>query len=199
MSITRTLALIACCAGYAGAFDLLDEDLRVGYDWTSTKESFTQGGTTTKTDWDHSNRYLLDWIANPNIPVIGVLFGAGLSYDKRTKSEPSGDVDYSALGVHVQGGVYLSLLTIVRFELLPFVGVGRAKLEEPGISSANGSVTEYGVNLNAVVHIPVLPLCAGATVGYLHSQSSHALGAPVGTVDLKANDITAGIFIGYTF
>jgi hypothetical protein len=197
MFISRTLALLACCAGYAGALDLLDEDLRLGYDWSSTKQTFTSGQNKTTTDWDHANRYVLDWVANPNIPVIGVLFGAGLSYDKRTKSEPGGDADYSAIGAHVHGGVYLSMFTILRFELMPFVGVGRAKFQEPGAGSANGNVAEYGVNLNAVVHTPVLPLCAGVTVGYLHSQSSHDFSGS--TVDLKANDITAGAFVGYSF
>ncbi len=197
MPLSRTLALLACCVGPAAAFDFLQDDLRLGYAWSSTRESSTVNGTTTSGNWDRSSRSVLDWVANPNLPLIGVLFGAGLSYDKRTKSTSAGSVDYSAIGAHVHAGAYLSLFWVLRLELMPFIGVGRDSYQQPGSSASKASVGEYGANLNLALHLPVLPLCAGVGVGYLHSGSSQDL--PGGTVKLKADDITAGAFVGYSF
>ena len=199
MAIIRTCALLTCCAGYAGyasALDVLEDDLRLGYAVTGTKETETIGGTVNHDDWSQSSRWVLDWVANPNIPFIGVLFCAGLSYDHRDRSSSTGDDTYSAYGAHVHAGAYLSFFGILRLELMPFIGVGRAKLQESG-SSANGNVSEYGANLNLAVHPPILPVVAGVGVGYLHSQSSHDFSGT--TVDLKANVATIGAFVGWSF
>jgi hypothetical protein len=197
MSITRTLALLACCVGPAAAFDFIQDDLRLGYAWSSTRETATVNGSSTSQNWDRSSRSVLDWVANPNLPLIGVLFGAGLSYDKRTKSTSAGSIDYSAVGAHVHAGAYLSLFWILRLELMPFVGVGRDDYQAPGVSSSKATVGEYGANLNLVLHLPVLPLCAGVGAGYLHSGSSQDINGT--TVKLKADDITAGAFVGLSF
>ena len=199
MSTARTLALFACCAGLAAALDLTEDDLRVGADWVSRRETAEANGTSTTANWDRASRLTLDWVASPNLPVplIGVLFGAGLSYDKRTKSTNAGSVDYSAVGAHIHAGAYLGLFWILRLELLPFVGIGRDSYQQPGSSSTKATVSEYGANLNLVLHPPLLPLCGGVGVGYLHSGSTQNITG--GDVRLSANDLTVGAFVGYSF
>jgi hypothetical protein len=197
MPISRTLALLACCVGPAAAFDFLQDDLRLGYAVSSTGETATVNGSSSSQNWDHSSRTVLDWVANPNLPLIGVLFGAGLSYDKRSKSTSGGSIDYSAVGAHVQAGAYLSLFWVLRLELMPFIGVGRDNYQVPGASASKATVAEYGANLNVALHLPVLPLCAGVGVGYLHSGSTQDINSV--SVKLKGDDITVGAFVGYSF
>lgn len=197
MPISRTLALLACCVGPLAAFDFIQDDLRLGYAWSGTRETTTANGISTSGNWDRSSRSVLDWVANTNMPLIGVLFGAGLSYDKRSKSTSAGSIDYAAVGAHVHAGAYLSLFWVLRLELMPFIGVGRDSYQVPGQSASKASVGEYGANLNLALHFPVLPLCAGVGVGYLHSGSSQDISG--GAVKLAANDLTAGAFVGYSF
>jgi len=125
-----------------------------------------------------------------------VLYGVGGSYDKRTGNFSGSSDTYTAYGVHAHAGLYLSFW-LARFELLPFVGVGNAKLDVAGVGSDSGHVTEYGANLNFVIFVPVVPLSGGVGVGYLHSESSHSIGGA--TTDLKADNGTVSLFIGYSF
>src|SRR5471030_2897666 len=132
MTIVRTAALIAFCACQASALELFNNDLRLGYTASGTKEDSTTGGVKTSGDWDKSGRVFLDWVGNVNTPIIGVLYGAGVSYDKRTGTFNGSSVEYTAYGAHLHGGAYLSMLGILRLELMPFIGVGNAKFDVTG-------------------------------------------------------------------
>ncbi len=183
-------------------------DIRLGYTLVGTDVDTTVKSGPTKTtvsdSWDRSNRVFLDLLLGVSTPVLGVAFGGGVAGDFKHADSAGGSTDYQAWSGHVMAGPYVKI-AVVRLELLPFVGLGSATLEQEasGQSSSNSAgYFEYGANLNLVATPPAFPLNAGVGVGWLNSSSEHDvnnLGAGSGSYTVEGGNYTISAFIGYHF
>jgi hypothetical protein len=183
------------------ALDVFDfADLRVGASIVGKRNDLTvDDGTTSQTakdGWRRATRVNADWVAGTDLILIGVAYGLGVSVDKRT----SDNLDYQSTIGRVQAGPYVDF-TILQLELLPFAGVGSARIRQEASGGDHDTATslEYGANLNLVAAIS--HLAVGATVGYLKTDSTATLdqGGTATDYEIRGGDYTAGVFVGYRF
>jgi hypothetical protein len=199
MRSTILRSVFAClCAATATATGLPALDLRLGYDVVGTGEDAKANGTTSDFSWNHADRYTLDAVFSSDTPIIGLLAGVGVALDERSKDSNDGTVQDRSYYANVEAGIYGTLVPeLLRVELLPFVGIGRSRLDASSAGVSSGRAEEYGVNLNLVLHVPELPVAAGVGVGLIHTQSNQSLSS--GSYDLHDHDAMVGAFVAVIF
>ena len=195
----RTLLLTLLATTPALALDYFDfADLRVGAAMTGSSHEVTTSGTTSgtaKEKWDQSTRVSADWVAGTDLILVGIAYGLGVVYDKRS----SDALGYDTTIARVQAGPYVDI-ALLQLELLPTLGVGSAKVKAKASDQEDRtSSLEYGVNLNAVVAFS--HLAVGATVGYLKTDSTATFdnGGSATDYEISGGDYLAGVFVGYRF
>lgn len=200
MRIPSVLLAAALAPAALPALELFDfADLRVGASVVGRSAEVTSKSSSTKTtakeSWDKASRINADLVAGTDLVLIGIAYGGGVSFDKRTSNTVTSDTTVGRL----QAGPYVDF-AIFQLELLPFVGVGTTRLKDEATGS-DGKATdlEYGANVNLVAAIS--HAVVGASVGYLKVDSTASLdnGGTAYDYSVSGGDYTAGAFVGYRF
>jgi hypothetical protein len=183
----RPLILLACATSLSAAvLPVADLDLRVGAGFRGRDVDVTSGGGENEGEWDRSGRYFAEALLAPFPGVVG-RFLVGV---KAVADRSEGDAgDYDVLGVQGEIGYGLTVVPLLRIELLPYVGAGRATLDN-GVDRDEADSLEYGANLNAVLTAPG-GLQAGAGVGWARSRSEHGL------ADVDQSGPVGALFVGF--
>jgi len=186
--LLATVALLATSAlpAAAAVLPIADLDLRLGAGLRGRDVAITSGGIEDEGEWDRSGRYFAEALLAPFPGALGRLL-AGI---KAVADRSEGDgTDYEVLGLQAEVGYGLTVIPFLRIELLPYIGIGRATLDD-GVEADDASSLEYGANLNAVLTSGG-GFQIGAGVGWARSQSEHGL------ADVDQSGPVGAVFVGY--
>ncbi|MCF7816986.1 MAG: hypothetical protein K9M54_03800 [Kiritimatiellales bacterium] len=89
------------------------------------------------------------WGANES--TIGGVLGGGVFFTENRGKDGIDEVNLSAIGAMIQGGVAAKAGDILIFEITPFVGLGVAEQEITGMTDGRGGYVMYGIKGGAFV------------------------------------------------
>jgi hypothetical protein len=179
-----------------GSLSALDVDLRLGWGLRSNSTDFSSGGVSSTENWDSSNRISGGAVVQAMPALTGAwLVGARVVMDLSSIDDATlGNSDYTNTAIHIQGGYGFLVTPLVRLEILPYLGLGYAKLDTDNAGSGSASSLEFGIDLNGAVTLPG-GLQLGAGIGYAATSASPSIDS--GTVDIDQSGVVGSIFIGY--
>lgn len=135
-----------------------------------------------------------------NRPQIGGSIGGGFFLGRHSMSEPGLEVDMTAFGTIVQGGLVVDMGRGITFELTPYLGTGTAHNEAEGFDDGTGPYYLYGIKGSAFIlfneNIEI-----GVDVGYegfTHDQE-HDFGSETKEITYEGSGARVALIIGMTF
>ncbi len=212
LTLSLSVLALGCSGAVAAERSESFSDIRVGYTLVDDSYEGTRDDGISATDfdedWDESHRVFATWLWTPGMETYGGwLFGltAVTAFRDTDSDDSDADLEYDAYALHANIGYGIPIGESFQIELVPFIGVGSARLKRvlPGGTSTsdNETLIEYGANLNGVFVIDKRFLI-GAQVGYLISDTSYEFTEASGDevdYDFQQGNILYSAFLGYRF